>query len=220
MKRKPIFAETDTQIEDLKNALRGGAPLVLALQYAQIQVSTYYYWVAMASIVKQAKSQEELESLEEIMQSGVSLQDIRDMSEQTMNMKRTGIGTFITPSQESILQYKNNRKFHKFADKCYEIISECDKIRSQLALAHLSNIRKSTDKGSRINASGSMWFLERTLSDFFGKASDKAIEKENQENIVEPIRVEYVDANDKNTKDRVKEMEEELERKLNGEGRA
>ena len=219
MARKNSFNVTDTQLEELYSALKGGAPLLLALQYAQINRATYYYWVAVASVVVQAKSQEELEELEDEFNSGISIQQVRDISESVASTKRSGVGTFIEPSQESVMQYRNNKKFQKFADQCYAVVSECDKIRSQLALLHLSNIRKSTDKKNRINASGSMWFLERTLSDFFAKPSDKAIE-EQQSNTVEPIRVEYVKPDSVDTKDRVKAIEEELEKQINGEGKA
>lgn len=214
-----VFKATDEQIENLYKALKGGAPLLLALQYARISRATYYYWVAIASIVEQVKSQEELEDVEAVVQSGVSLQQIRDISESEANGKRTGIGTFIEPSAESVLQYKNNRKFKKFADHCYQVVSECNAIRSGLALIHLSNIRNSTDKSKRINASGSMWFLERTLSDFFAKPSEKVVD-EGSKTYIEPVKVEYVNPDTNDTRDRVREMEADLERKINGEVKA
>ena len=217
---KNIFKATDEQINDLYKALRGGAPLVLALQYAGISRATYYYWVAAASVVTQAKSQEELEDVEALVQSGISLQTVRDLSEAAAAQKRTGIGTFIEPSPESILQYKNSRKFKKFADKCYEVVSECDKIRSGLALIHLNNIRMSVDKKNRLNASGSMWFLERTLSDFFAKPSDKVAVEDGDKILVEPVKVEFVNPESEETQDRVKEMEDELHRLIDGEGKA
>ena len=220
MSKKNTFNTSDKQINDLYDALKGGAPLLLALQYAGINRATYYYWVAVASIVEQAKSQEELEDLEQTFKSGISIQDVRDLSDSVASTKRSGIGTFIEPSAESVLQYKNNRKFRKFADKCYEVISEANKIRSQLALIHLSNIKKSTDKGSRINASGSMWFLERTLSDFFAKPSDKAVAVSDEKMVVEPVKVEYVNPNTEESKERIKDIEDDILRKLNGDGRA
>jgi len=216
---KNVFKATDKQLEDLYAALKGGAPLLLALEYAQISRATYYYWVAVASVVVETKSQEELEDVEEIVKSGISLQQVREMSESAAAQKRTSIGTFIEPSAESILQYKNSKTFRKFADKCYEVVCECNKIRSGLALVHLSNIRRSTEKGNRINASGSMWFLERTLSDFFAKPSEKAVE-ESGRNIVEPVKVEYINPDTDETKERVREMEEDLERVINGEAKA
>lgn len=216
---KQVFKATDEQIEELTTALKGGAPILLALQYAKISRATYYYWVAMASVVQEYKSQKELEEVEQLVQSGVSLQQIRDISDAAAAQKRTGIGTFIEPSEESLLQYKNSRKFRKFADRCYEIITECDKIRSKVALVHLNNIRMSVDKKNRMNASGSMWFLERTLSDFFAKPNEKEPESE-RPGAIEPIKVEYVDPNSDETKDRVAEMEQELQEKINGKGMA
>lgn len=218
---KNVFKATDKQLEELYNALKGGAPLLLALQYAQISRATYYYWVAVSCVVEQAKSQEELEDVESMIHSGISLQDVRDLSESAASQKRTSVGTWIEPTPESILAYKNDRKFRTFANKCYEVIQECNKIRSQLVLLHLSNIRKSVDKKNRLNASGSMWFLERTLSDFFGKPSDKAIEQAADDKVVVPaVRVEYIDPEDKETEERVRNMEEDLLAKINGEGNA
>ena len=217
---KELFKATDKQIEDLYNSLKGGAPLLLALQFAGISRATYYYWVAMASIVEEARSQAELEEIEEAIHSGVSIQEIRDLSESVASQKRTGVGTFIEPSAESVLQYKNSRKFRNFADKCYEVVFECNKIRSQLALFHLGNIRKSVNKDANINASGSMWFLERTMSDFFAKPSDKAIEQTEAKATVEKIKVEYVDPTSKESEKRLQDMEEDLLKVLNGEGKA
>lgn len=218
--KKSKFNIDDNQIEQLYNALKGGAPLILALQYAGINRATYFYWVALASIVDQARSQDELEQMEKYFKSGISIQDVRDLSESMASKKRSGVSTFIEPSAESVMQYKNNKKFREYADKCYEVVKECDTIRSQLALYHLDKIRSSTDKNKRINASGSMWFLERTLPDFFAKPSDKATIDSESKTVVEPVKVEYVNPNTQETKDRIAEMEEDLIRKFNGEGRA
>lgn len=217
--KKNFINATPEQIEQLENALRGGSPLLLALQYAGISRTTFYYWVAMASIVETVKSQEELEKVEKYMQSGVSLQTVRDLSETAASTKRTSVGAFVEPSAESILQYKNSRKFRKFADQCYEIISECNRIRSGVALTHLLTIKKSTDKGQRINASGSMWFLERQFSDFFSKPNEKAAE-DNKDLVVEPIKVEYVEPNSQETRDRVEEMERDIMESYKAGGRA
>ncbi len=218
--KKNVFKANDEQLEDLYTALKGGAPLLLALQFAGISRSTYFYWVAVACIVEQAESQEDLESMENKFHSGVSLQQVRDVSESIASQKRTGIGTYIEPTAESVLAYKNDSKFRKFANKCYEVIHECDRIRSKVALQHLIKIKDSTDKSSRINASGSMWFLERTYGDFFAKPSDLKGSEESKEIAIPPIRVEYVDPTSKETEERVKRMEEELEKAINGEGNA
>lgn len=207
----------DKQLEELYKALRGGAPLLLALQYANISRATYYYWVAMASIVEEAKSQAELEQIEKVLHSGISIQDVKDASEQAAAQKRTGVGAFIEPSQESLLQYKNSRKFRNFADECYSIVNQCNRIRSEIALEHLEIIKTSRMK---TKASGSMWYLERTMSDFFAKPSEKAIDSGESKPAVEKIRVEYVDPDSKETQDRVKAMEEDLIKAINGEGSA
>lgn len=218
--KKTVFKADDTQIEKLYSALKGGAPLLLALEYAGISRASYYYWVAVASVVVQVKTQEELEEVEELVHSGVSLQQVRDISESEATSKRTSVGTFIEPPAESVLQYKNSRKFRKFADRCYEVVSECNRIRSGVALNHIINIQRSTDKKNRINASGSMWFLERTYGDFFNKPSEKAAQQQEERAVVPAIQVEYVDPNTQETQDRVHEMETELLEKLNGKGSA
>lgn len=217
---KKIKTVSDEQIDELYKALKGGAPLVIALQYAGISRATYYYWVAAASVAEQAESQEELENLNDFFNSGISLQMVRDISEEVAATKKTGVGTFIEPSQESLLQYKNNRKFRKYAKWCHSIISECDKIRSQLTLLHLSNIKKSVDKKEHLNASGSMWFLERTMSDFFARPIDKSVAADESKLPVEKVRIEYVDPDSPDSKDRVQELEMELEKKINGESKA
>lgn len=218
---KNVFKATDEQLEKLYNSLEQGAPLILALQYAGISKATYYYWVAVSCVVEQAKSQEELEDVEALVQSGVSIQDVRDLSESSSRQRRTGISVWIEPSAEAVLNYKNNHKFKRFANKCYEVIQKCGRIRTGTVISHLENIKKSSNKYSGVNASGSMWFLERTLPDFFAKPSDKAAADQNGENIhVEPIRVEFVDPDTEESKQRVKDMEQDLLVKLNGEGKA
>lgn len=218
---KNVFRATDEQLKKLYDSLEQGAPLVLALQYAGISRATYYYWVAVSCVVEQAKSQEELEDVEALVQSGVSVQEVRDLSESSARQKRMGISVWIEPSAEAVLNYKNNRKFKRFANKCYEVIQECGRIRTGTVISHLQNIKKSSNKYSGVNASGSMWFLERTLPDFFAKPSDKAAADQNGETVrVEPVRVEFVDPDTEETKQRVKDMEQEILAKIDGEGKA
>ena len=218
---KNVFKATDEQLEKLYDSLEQGAPLILALQYAGISKATYYYWVAVSCVVEQAKSQEELEGVEALVQSGISIQEVRDLSESSSRQRRTGIGVWIEPSAESVLNYKNNHKFKKFANKCYDVIQKCGRIRTGTVISHLQNIKKSSNKYSGVNASGSMWFLERTLPDFFARPSDKVASDQNGESVrVEPVHIEFVDPNSEETKQRVKEMEQDLLAKINGEGRA
>lgn len=211
---------TPEQLDNLYKALKAGTPIMLALQYAKISRSTFYYWVAMASVVQRVQEQKELEEMEKITQSGVSLQDVRDMAEAAAANRRTSVGAFIEPSEETVLQYKNNRKFKKFADYCFEIISECNSIRSGVAVNHLGTIIKSTDKSKRVNASGSMWFLERNYSEFFSKPNEKAADTTESDKIVEKIKVEFVDPDTEETKERVKSMEEDILNSYKEGGRA
>ena len=216
---KNIFKATDEQLEQLYEALRGGTPLLLALQYAKISRATYYYWVAVSCVVQEVRTQEELEEMEEMTQSGVSISQIRDISDAAASQKRTGVGTYIEPSPESILQYKNSRKFRKFADQCYRVVTTCDSIRSEVAIKHLKVIQASTMKKNGVNASGSMWFLERNFSDFFSKPNEIPAEMSDKV-VVEPVKVEYVDPNTDETKARVADMENDILEKINGREQA
>ena len=207
MSRKKLeITATEDEIRRLKEALGGGAPLMIALEYAGISKATYFYWVAMYSIVEETRSQEELESYG-AAECGVSVDHIKDITASSSPTKKTAMSAYIEPTAESLLQYKNNRRFKKFADQCYEIIKSCNEKRAEAALGHLSTIIKSA-KDKRINASGSMWFLERTLSDFFSKPSEKAKEEETTVQPVGKVTVEFVDPATQTSKDRLKDMEE------------
>lgn len=205
-RKKLEINATNEEIEKLQSALSGGAPLLIALEFAGISQATYFYWVAMYSVVREARNQDELESFK-AAQFGVSIENIKDVAASNSPSKKTAMGAFIEPSAESLLQYRNNKQFHAFADQCYEIIKACNEKRASAALGHISTIIKST-KDKRVNASGSMWFLERTLSDFFSKPSEKAKEEELTKAPVEKVQVEYIDPGTKENKDRIKEMEE------------
>lgn len=205
-KKKLEITASEEEIEKLKKTLTSGAPLQIALQFAGISQATYFYWVAMYSIVEEAKSQDELELLR-ANQYGVSIDNIKDIAASACPTKKTSMGAFIEPSAESLLKYRNNKTFRAFANKCYEIVKDCNEARAQAALGHISTIIKST-KDKRVNASGSMWFLERTLSDFFSKPSEKVKEDELNKAPIEKVTVEFVDPNTKENKDRIKEMEE------------
>lgn len=190
----------------LKKALRVGSPLPIALESCGISKTTYFYWVAMYSIVVEAKSQDELEELR-ANECGISIDEIKNLAAQNSPVKKSAMGAFVEPSAESLLQYRNNRQFRNFANECYEIIKECNEARAEAALGHIGSIVKSvTDK--RVNASGSMWFLERTFADYFSKPSEKAKEEEINKVPVEKVQVEFIDANTKENKERIKNMEE------------
>lgn len=208
MPRKKLeITATPEELEKLKKALKAGSPLHIALQYANISSTTYYYWVAMYSVVVEIKSQDELEDLK-ADDFGVSIDMIKEMAANNAAKKKSSMGAFIEPSALSLMQYRNNLQFRRFADQCYQIVNECNESRAEAALGHLASITKSvTDK--RVNASGSMWFLERTLSDFFGKPSEKAKEEEANEKVpVEKVQVEFVSADKSDMKERIKNMEQ------------
>jgi len=207
MPRKKLEINVDqVHIDELKRALKNGAPLVIALQYSGISQATYYYWVAMYSIVKDAKSQDDLEEYE-AEKHGISIDAVKEMAATNSSSKKTDINAYIEPSAESMLQYRNDLRFKRFADQCYEIVSECNRMRAEAAMNHLITISLST-KDKRVNASGSMWFLERTLSDFFSKPSEKVREEELNKVPIEKVQVEFVDPGTKENKDRIKDMDE------------
>lgn len=220
-KRKLEIKASDEQIEALYNSLRAGAPIQLALQRAGISVATYYYWVAISSIAADVKTQQEIEELEEIAKSGVSVQNVRDLAASAQKGKKLGVGVYIEPSAESILQYKNNRKFRAFADQCFEIVSKCDKLRSEFATLQLIKIAKSTEKKNGINPSGAMWWLERNLPDFYAKPSDRAKEDENEQPAGVPaVEVEFIDPQTSQSAQRLLDMEEQILKDLKGTGAA
>ena len=214
-KKLQINATTE-QREVLMQALAAGSPLNLALQRANISATTYYYWVAMYSVVVEAKSQDELEELK-AEKFGVSIENIKDIALENSARKKNAIGGFIEPSAESLLQYRNNSIFRDFANKCYEIIVECNTKRATAAMTHLAIITKSTtDK--RVNASGSMWFLERTYSDMFAKPSDKIREEEEKKLPVEKVQIEFVNPRKLEDQERVRDMEEQILHEQKGIG--
>lgn len=220
MPRKKLkITATDQQLSDLKRALSNGAPLPIALKSAGISMATYYYWVAIASVVVLAESQKEIEGIEEIVNSGISIQKVRDLALQNAT-KKGGVDSFIEPSQESILAYKNNSRFRKFADSCYEIISECDKLKSNFATYQLSQIALSTDKKRNINPSGAMWWLERNLPDFFAKPSDKAPNTLEEQSNVPAIQVEFIDPTTEECKERIRQMDEVILNEVKSGGSA
>lgn len=222
MARKKLeIKATEEQLAKLYDSLKAGAPLQIALQRASISVATYYYWVAISSIVVDVKNQEEIEELETLAQSGVSIQEIKDRAAYETRGKKSGVGTYIEPKAESILQYRNSRKFRKFADQCYEIIQKCDTYRSDFATMQLLRIAQSTSKKNGINPSGAMWWLERNMPDFFAKPSDKAKDQETNEVApIPPIQVEFIDPSTVENMDRLTEMEQKILLEIDGGGKS
>ena len=208
-RRKLEIKATEEQLDKLYKALTAGTPITLALRYCGIPVSTYYYWVALACIVKTARSQEELEEIEKLAKSGVSIQEIREISAAAVSQKKSGVDAFIEPSEESLLNYKNNRRFHKFADQCCEIIENCDRIRSEVVISSVATIRKSS-QDKRTNPSGAMWLLERTFSEFFSKPSEKKEANLDEKPLVETVKVEWIDSDTDDQKERIERMEAQI----------
>ena len=220
MPRKILkLSVNEEQLAKLEKALKIGTPLNLALQYAGIARTSYYYWVAMYSVVSEIKSQDELEDLK-ANKFGVSIDEIKEIAAENASKRKTALDAFIEPSAESLLKYRNDSQFRAFADKCYEIICKCNGYRAEAAVGHLGTIVKSTSD-KRVNASGSMWFLERTFSEFFSKPSEKAKEEETEvKPIVDKIKIELVDPNGGENKDRVKNMEELILKEQKGIGQS
>lgn len=219
-KKKLQINVSESDLEKLYGALSVGTPISIACSMVGISLATYYYWVAIYSVVVDVKEQEQLEELERLSKVGISIQEIKELAaSQTQGHKKSAVGTYIEPSQESILQYKNSIKFRKFADQVYEIINKCNQIRSRVVVKHLDNISKSTtDK--KIKASGSMWFLERTQTDYFGRTQDKVIEEETTPSTIPSIQVEFIDPGTTDNKDRLLEMEQKVLQELKGSGEA
>lgn len=218
-RRKLEIKATQEQIDTLHSKLSAGAPLELALQSANISMATYCYWVAIASIVITVKDQEEIEELESITESGVSVSSVRDLAASLTKSKRTGVGAFVEPKQESILLYKNSRKFRKFADQVYDIITKCNQKRSEYATLMIEAVKLSTKKKNGLNPSGAMWWLERNMPDFFAKPTDKANDEQSMaiENIP-AIEVEFINPDTQAQRDRLHELEEKIlnESKIGG----
>ena len=94
-KRKLEIKATEDQLRLLYETLRAGAALQLALQRSGISMTTYYYWVAISSIASYVESQEEIEELEALAKSGVSVQNVRDMAAAAQKSRKSGVGVYI-----------------------------------------------------------------------------------------------------------------------------
>ena len=210
-KRKLEINKTDEELKVLYDSLRTGAPLPLALQRAGISLATYYYWVAIACIVSTVKNQEEIEEMERLAKSGVNVSSIRDLAQLESSTKKSSVGVYIEPTAEGILRYKNSSRFRAFADECYKIVNECNKLRSDFAVLQLNQIALSTKKERNINPSGAMWFLERNLPDYFAKPSDKPKDEEKGDMTGVPaIEVEFIDPGTSDSRQRLLDMEEKI----------
>ena len=220
-KKKLEINITDAQKQTLYESLGSGAPLPLALQRASISLATYYYWLAIASIVLTVRTQEEIEELEKVAKSGVSISNVRGLAQLESTDKKSSVGVYIEPNAESILRYKNSRKFRAFADECFDIVNECNRLRSNFAVLQLNKIARSTDKKQNINPSGAMWFLERNHPEFFAKPSDKVKEGETADTSGVPvIEVEFINPDTTDTRQRLLDMEDTILNEQKGGGKA
>lgn len=211
------------QSETLIKSLKLGVPLDIALQYANISKQKYYYWVALASIARYDREQTFIKQQTVNVESGISFAAIKEsIQEDHKNVKtyKSTIGAFVEPSQESMLKYHVSKSFHNYVDRIEEIITKCDQARSEIVMVHLQAIREAAiaDGAGRrklVNTSGSQWFLERTLPNIFGRPCDNVTNESNKE--VEAIEVKFISPDTKDQKDRLKEMQEVIDREMSGE---
>lgn len=201
----------DTQIENLKKSFQAGAPLDVALAYAQISKYTFYYWVSIANVVRACKEADFVKEQEEMNKIGIDLSSIREQIEiDSESIFRTGVNAYFNPDPRAIKKYRENSAFRVFANQVYEIICDCDKRRSEVILYHLTAIRDSVKKRGAPPVS-SQWFLERTLPKQFGR---NFVQEENENKVVKPVQIEFVSPDKKDTQERVKAMERTVEVEL------
>lgn len=219
---KYVINASDDQIANLKKALHVGSPLDVALKYSRISKATFYYWVAIANVVKAAREQEFIRLQEEEVNSGVSMSDVQ-MCVDNENKANSGakytIDAFIQPTKESLMKYRNNKRFKEYADKVYDIINECDSLRSEIVLYHLTAIRDAARQRGG-NAVSSQWFLERTMPEFFGRQDTINQNIETKGTAPAPVVVKFVNPKDAESKDRVKMMEQTIMDELGHKGLA
>ena len=199
---------TNEQLEKLYKSLHVGSPLNVALSFAGIPMATYCFWQQIASVVAYQKEIDDLKELDQAMKSGASFSQVRnEMADaQTFEThKATAISAYREPSAEMILRYKNNKSFRDFANQVYQIIRKCDEMRSEIVLYHLAAIRDCA-KQRGANSNASQWFLERTMPEYFGRC-DRYGDIPQTETKTTQVKVEFVDPNTKESKDRVKAME-------------
>ena len=236
MARQKVFEIkiTNEQKELLRNSLRAGAPLGIALSYAKIPAIQYYYYVEVANVSRYFKDKEFKKLNDEFIKSGVSFGDIQDEAAALnthFNNPNSSIASYKEPTAEAILRYKNNRSFKEFADEVYDFIQECDNCRSEAVMYHVSQIRSAAGKRG-VNTNSSQWFLERAVPDSFGKSErivnkvegslHQTINQEGDPNEpgLPPVKVEFVNPNTKENQDRVKDMEDLVASQLLGKDRA
>lgn len=222
---------TDNQINDFKNALHSGCPLMVALSFAKIHPTTYFYYVDLANISAYHREKQMLKEHEEIIKSGVDIEAIKDESKALagdISSVKNVVRPYREPTGTSILRYQNNKTFAALCDEVYDLLEECDRLRAEVAMFHLREIMKhSGERG--VNTVGSQWYLERTMPDYFGRVEKTKFEGsvkntmtigEDDTDALPPIKVEFVDPNTLENKNRVKDMEDLVNSQILGKSQA
>ena len=203
MKKYEINA-TPQQLDNLYKAIHCGSPLDIALSYAGISKTTYYFWLATACIAKYCKEEDFLRSQ---IDSGDMFAAIREKVDADNDEEKCklGVGGFVQPSPEQVQRYRNNQRFKKYADEVCAILDKCEQMRNEIVIFHLSCIRDAA-KQRGMNSISSQWFLERTCPNQFGR-KDLGQEGSSGKEEAKAFQVKFVDPNSAESKDRVKAME-------------
>lgn len=196
---------TTDQIERLKQSIALGSPITIALAFAGVSFAQWNYMVEIASIVEYVRELKVIEENDEIVKSGVDFGELKQELESQMNIgRKSTINSFRMPNADSVLRYKNVKRFKDFADEIYKIVKEIDRLRAEIVMYHLDAVKKASHQRGMM-ANTSQWFLERTLPEHFGK--DRSLQQ-TDEKAIPQVKVQFIDPNTKENKDRIKEMEE------------
>lgn len=201
---------TNEQWENLWKALHVGSPIQIALSFAGVKTSTYYYMVKLYSTVEYCNAMEQLNDQEDT-------EDAMAMNQHDSH-SNIAVAAYKEPAAEMIEQYMTNPEFKEYANEIHDKMEKCNKMRSEIVIFHLQQIRDgSVQRGKNTNPS--QWFLERTMPEFFGR-SEKDDPATQTTAPVTSIKVEYVNPNEKESENRVRAMEEQLLQEYNGESKA
>lgn len=204
----------NTHIENLNalyEALKKGVPLSVALTNSGISQTTYFYWVTLASIAHTMKSEKEIQELSDLLGDEDEINFTRDkIFQETEEYQNEVITKFVEPKETLCYKYQRDEKFRNLCDEAYQIIKTCDESRCMAIAYHINKVAMDGHRSSqgRINARASMWFLERALPTIFGKKEEEELKPSRIEK--KPLKVQFVDPNEKNSLKRVEEMTNEL----------
>lgn len=206
---------TTDQIERLKQSIALGSPITIALAFAGVSFAQWNYMVEIASIVEYVRELKVIEENDEFIKSGVDFAELKQELESQMNIgRKTTINSFRQPNDESVLRYTNVARFRNFANEVYDIVKEIDRLRAEIVMYHLDAVKKASHQRGMM-ANTSQWFLERTLPEHFGK--DRSSFVNSEETKVAAVKVQFIDPDKKEYKDRIQAMEELVESQL-GDG--